>query len=154
MSAAQQAPGPTAALEVSLRIGQRVRHQDFKGKRVTGIVRGLSVDSDDVLHADIALDDAIVIPPRNENDSELRLYHQYVPAHELAPFDEREEMLAGMLTELRAARSYIQASRDNLSDCHRNPVSGKLHPANVCDEDNALLARIDAVIAKATGAAS
>lgn len=92
---------PTASVEISLRIGQRVRHHDFHGKRVTGIVRGLSVGSEDVLHADIALDEAIVIPPINDDDRELRIYRQHVPAHELAPFDEREELIAGMLSLLR-----------------------------------------------------
>lgn len=87
----------TAALEISLRIGQRVRHQDFHGKRVTGVVRGLSVDSEDVLSADIALDEAIVIPPINADDHELRIYRQCVPAHELAAFDERDEVMAELL---------------------------------------------------------
>ena len=86
-----------AALEISLRIGQRVRHQDYQGKRVTGIVRGLSVDSEDVLHADIALDEPIVIPALNEDDHDLPIYRQHVPAHELAPFDEREELIARLL---------------------------------------------------------
>lgn len=90
-----------AKLEISLRIGQRVRHRDYRGKRVTGVVRGLSVDSEDVLHADIALDEAIVIPPINEDDRECRIHRQHVPAHELAPFDEREELIEGMLGLLR-----------------------------------------------------
>ena len=91
----------SAALEISLRIGQHVRHRDYQGKRVTGVVRGLSVDGEDVLHAEIALDDAIVIPPINSDDHELRIYRQCVPAHELAPFDEREELIAGMVALLR-----------------------------------------------------
>jgi len=91
----------SAAIEISLRIGQRVRHHDFHGKRVTGVVRGLTVDSEDVLHADIALDAPIVIPALGEGDRELQIYRQHVPAHELAPFDEREELIAGMVGLLR-----------------------------------------------------
>jgi hypothetical protein len=101
VSAAQHTPGPAASLEITLRIGQRVRHHDFHGKRVTGIVRGLSVDGEDVLHADIALDDAIVIPPINSGDHELRIYRQHVPAHEVCPFDDRDELIGDMLGLLR-----------------------------------------------------
>lgn len=114
MNAAQHTPGPGPGLEISLRIGQRVRHQDFHGKRVTGIVRGLSVDSEDVLHADIALDEAIVIPPINEDDHELRIYRQHVPAHELAPFDEREELIAGMREAAEAVAAFIGGAKDRL----------------------------------------
>lgn len=96
---------PSASLEISLRIGQHVRHQDYRGKRVTGVVRGLTVDSSDVLHADLALDEAIVIPPINPDDHECRIYRQHVPAHELAPFDEREELIG----ELRRALESLMA---------------------------------------------
>ena len=123
------------ALEISLRIGQRVRHQeDFKGKRVTGVVRGLSVDGNDVLHADIALDNAIVIPPIGESDHELRIYRQHVPAHELAPFDEREELIAGMLQLLQEVQN---GSYD------ADPI-----------QHNNWLGRVDTAIAKAAGSAA
>lgn len=106
MSAATRTPGPLASIEISLRIGQHVRHRDFHGKRVTGVVRGLSVE-EDVLHADLALDDAIVIPPIDADDHELRIYRQHVPAHELAPFDEREELIAQLLDAARAAEAVL-----------------------------------------------
>lgn len=118
MTAPKHTQVPTATLEISLRIGQRVRHQDFKGKRVTGIVRGFSVDTEDVLHADIALDEAIVIAPLDANDHEVRIYRQHVPAHELAPFDEREELIATLLDAARAAevvlgrQKWIEGSTD------------------------------------------
>lgn len=99
--------GPLASLEISLRIGQRVRHHDFHGKRVTGVVRGLSVDGENVLHADIALDEAIVIPPINADDHELRIHRQHVPAHELAPFDERDELIGGLLEAAQAAEAVL-----------------------------------------------
>lgn len=131
-----------AAIEISLRIGQRVRHQeDYKGKRVTGIVRGFSVDSDDVLHADIALDEAIVIPPLNETDHEIRIYRQHVPAHELAPFDEREELIAEMLAALQAEREWRE--RD---------AAGALDPE--WDYERMVGDRRRAAIAKATGSPS
>jgi hypothetical protein len=106
------AHAPDAGAEVSLRIGQRVRHRDYKGQRITGVVRGLSVDGEDVLHADIALDAAIVIPPLGDDDHELRIYRQHVPAHELAPFDEREELVTEMLAALRLAAEAMGGSTD------------------------------------------
>lgn len=90
-----------AALEISLRIGQHVRHRDYQGKRVTGVIRGLSLDSEGVLCADVALDEAIVFPPIEGADYETRIHRQCVPVQELAPFDEREELIAGMLALLR-----------------------------------------------------
>lgn len=53
MSAANTTPALSmdAGVEISLRIGQRVRHHDFHGKRVTGVVRGLSVDSEELIAA-------------------------------------------------------------------------------------------------------
>jgi hypothetical protein len=56
-----------------------------------------------------------------------------------------------MLQELRAARAYIQKQCNCLHDSHVNPSTGKLVPADVMDEDLALLRRIDAAIAAATG---
>lgn len=88
-----------AGIEISLRIGQHVRHRDYKGERVTGLVRGLSIDSDSVLQADITLDAPIIIPARSPDDDEIRIWRQSVPAHELTPFDDRDELIA----ELRLA---------------------------------------------------
>ncbi|WPG35156.1 hypothetical protein [Variovorax sp. EBFNA2] len=98
MSAAQDTPGH--GIVISLHIGQRVRHRDYKGQRVTGIVHGLSLDSDRVLEADIVLDAPIVVPARNEEDRALSIWRQHVPAHELAPFDDRDELIAEMLAAL------------------------------------------------------
>jgi hypothetical protein len=91
-----------AGVALNLTIGQRVRHRDYKGQRVTGTVRGLSIDADRVLEADIVLDAPIVIPARGPDDREVSIWHQRVPAHELAPFDEREELIAGLLSSLQA----------------------------------------------------
>lgn len=92
-----------AGLEVSLRLGQRVRHLDYKGQRVTGVVRGLSIDGRSVL-ANIALDAPIVIPARGSADGDISIWHQNVPAVELTPFDDRDELLAEALTALRHAQ--------------------------------------------------
>lgn len=86
-----------AGIEISLRIGQRVRHRDYMGERVTGEVRGLSIDSERVLHADITLDAPIIIPARNAEDREIRIWHQLVPALELSPFDDRDELIANLM---------------------------------------------------------
>jgi hypothetical protein len=88
-----QGPG----VEISLHIGQHVRHGDYKGERVTGEVRGLSLDRANVLHADITLDAPIIIPARNADDREIHIWHQTVPAHELAPFDARDELIANLM---------------------------------------------------------
>lgn len=98
MSAANRAP-ESGCIEISLRIGQHVRHRDYKGERVTGIVSGLSLDSDRVLQADIVLDAPIIIPARDADDREIRIWRQHVPVHELRPFDDRDELIA----ELRLA---------------------------------------------------
>lgn len=138
MSAAKHTVGPLASLEISLRIGQRVRHHDVHGKRVTGVVRGLCVD-EDVLHADIVLDEAIVIPPINADDHELRIYRQHVPAHELAPFDEREELIAQLLDAARATEAVLGRQKW---------LAGSTDPEAVA------LFKLRAAIAKATGSGS
>lgn len=90
-----------AAFELSIHIGQRVRHQDYKGQRVTGVVRALSVE-DRAVMADIVLDAPIVIEPLNDGDVPINIHRQHVPAHELAAFDERDELIAQMLAALEA----------------------------------------------------
>lgn len=97
MSAVQNTP--SCGVEISLRIGQHVRHRDHLGQRVTGVVHGLLIDSDRVLQADMVLDAPIIIPARNADDREISIWRQHVPAHELAPFDDRDELIA----ELRLA---------------------------------------------------
>lgn len=91
-----------AAVNLSLCIGQHVRHRDFDGRRVTGIVKGLSINSDRVLEAHVVLDAAIVIPAHGPNDSPIQLWHQHVPAIELTPFDESDALIAEMLKALQA----------------------------------------------------
>jgi hypothetical protein len=120
-----------AGIALNLTIGQRVRHRDYKGQRVTGTVRGLSIAPDRVLDVDILLDAPIVIPASGLDDREVSIWHQRVPAHELAPFDEREELIAGLLSSLQA----LLAAMDDGSD-----------------EPELVAAR--AAVAKATGATS
>lgn len=136
MSAAH-APGPQAGIALALRIGQHVRHRDYNGKRVTGTVRGISVD-DRGLQADIVLDAPIVIPARSADDREISIWHQHVPAHDLTPFDDRDELIAEMLAALRISERALSA----LS-----------HPDCAADSDGPLYSA-RAAIAKATGAAS
>lgn len=88
-----------AGIELCIRIGQRVRHQDYSGQRVTGMVQGLSIDSERVLQADIVLDAPIIISASGDFP-ETRIHRQYLPAHELAVFDERDELIAEMLVTL------------------------------------------------------
>ncbi len=89
-----------AGVALNLYIGQRVRHcHDFKGRRVVGVIRALSL-SEDVLHAEIGLDEALVIDPVGSMERPIHLYRQNVPAHELAPFDERDEQIAQLLATL------------------------------------------------------
>lgn len=89
-----------ASVEMSFRIGQHVRHRDYKGQRVTGVVRGLSVDSEQGLLVDIVLDAPIVIPA-GDGFAAISIYHQHAQAHEFAPFDERDELIAEMLAALQ-----------------------------------------------------
>lgn len=86
-------------VELSLRIGQRVRHiHDHRGQRVTGRVIGMTLNSDAGLSVDVALDAPIVIPPISPDDRAISLYRQCVPAHELAAFDERDELVEELLS--------------------------------------------------------
>lgn len=93
-------------LSLNLSIGQRVRHHGYNGTRVTGVVRGISVSSERVLEADIVLDAPIVIPARGEGDREIRIWHQHLAAHELAPFDDRDEVIAELRAALQAMLDY------------------------------------------------
>lgn len=104
----------SAGVEISLRIGQRVRRSDYAGKRVTGVIRGLSVDSDQGLMATITLDAPIVIPALGADDREVSIWNQHVSAHELSPFDERDELMAEMLAALQRAADLL--ARDGKHD--------------------------------------
>lgn len=59
-----------------------------------------------------------------------------------------------LLAALTEARASVQANRDSLYECHFQPHTGDVDAAgrDAVDEDDALLSRIDAAIAKATGA--
>jgi hypothetical protein len=105
----QPATRVEAGVELSLRIGQQVRHRDYQGKRVTGVLRGLSFDSEGVLMGDIVLGAPIVIPPSEIGDREISIWRQHVPAQELAPFDDRDEAI-DVLTAL--ARRVARLNRD------------------------------------------
>lgn len=85
-------------IAMALAIGQHVRHRDYKGRRVTGTVTALAVE-DRALMATIALDHPIVIQAGEQQP--LDLWSQHVPAHELSPFDARDELIAEMLEALR-----------------------------------------------------
>lgn len=129
----------SAGVEISIHIGQRVRHQDYKGQRVTGVVIGLSIE-DRALMVDVALDAPIVIPPLSGEDRAVNIYRQHVPAHELAPFDEREELIAELVsavTTLRDVSRAMEAENDS-----EKPTEEEYQQA---------LAAADAAIAKATG---
>lgn len=91
-----------AGVEISLRIGQRVRHRDCKGRRVTGTVRALAIE-DRELMVTIALDEPIVIPA-SDDIRQIDIYTQHVPAHELAPFDDRDELIAELVAALSRCR--------------------------------------------------
>lgn len=126
-----------AGIEMSLRIGQHVRNRDHLGARFTGRVRGLSIDIERVLQADIVLDAPIVIPARDAGDRDISIWHQHVPAHELTPFDERDELLAEALVALRDLVAHF--------DDHDGNNSEPGCPA--CD----VVAAARSVIAKLTG---
>lgn len=140
MSAAQHASG--AGIEISLRLGQRVRHSnDYKGQRVTGTVQSISLDGG-VLVVVIALDQPIIIPARGDS-REIRLHSQCVPAHEVAPFDEREELLQGLLAALQALHGVF--THMALDEEHQRPTEA---------EYQAAMATAAALIAEATGSAA
>ena len=112
-----------------LHIGQRVRYQDYKGERVIGTVRALAIE-DQALMATIGLDRPIVVPAGHGYRS-IDIHTQHVPAHELVPFDDRDELMAKMLAALIA-------------------LTTPPHDAAIATN----YANARAVIAKATGAAS
>jgi ribulose 1,5-bisphosphate synthetase/thiazole synthase len=64
---------PSAGVDMRLRIGQRVRHTDYKGQRVTGVVYGLSIEHDRGLMVDCRLDAPIVIPA-DEHGAEIKIW--------------------------------------------------------------------------------
>ncbi len=121
-----------------LRVGQRVRHTDYKGQRVTGVVYGLSIDSEQGLMVDCVLDEPIVMPATAYCE-EVKLYRQYAQAHEFTAFDERDELVEELTKAL-----------DILRDCLENSIELLGH--DPADDARVKLAR--AAIAKATGSAA
>ena len=120
-----------AGAEISLRIGQRVSHGEFKGRRVTGIVRGLNISDERGITAIVLLDEPIVIPPHVEGDREIRITWQTIEAHELTPFDARDELigdLLGALISLRDAPGPSVAGFKGWSPVYKQAIA-KAHAA-------------------------
>jgi hypothetical protein len=129
------APAPLCISQRVLYIGLRVRHHDFNGRRVTGVVHGLALD-DGRLMVDCALDAPIVIAG-DEHHGPIHLHRQYAPAHEFSPFDERDELIAELAEALQ-----------------RLDRRGRLNDSGCTDEaGNADLRYARAALAKATGGA-
>lgn len=131
-----------AEMRVSLAIGQRVRHTDFRRKRVTGVVHGMSIEAERGLMVTVLLDEPIVIPPIAgiDGDRETLIHWQTAQAHEFAPFDERDELIAELINALR--------DLEGIAGCLEATCEG-----DKGTRDNAIdAARI--ALAKATGSAS
>lgn len=137
-----------AGLALCLRIGQRVRLADFKGRRVTGKVQGLSIDSDRVLQADIGLDKPIVIDVDGERP--IDIWRQNVAAHEVSPFDERDEQVEALLEALRTLRKACDAVQPFAGTIAAHTVHEALDVRAFIDA----VAGADAAIAKVTGSAT
>lgn len=126
----------------SLHIGQHVRHHDHKGTRVTGVVCGLMLDEGGQLVADIVLDAPIIIPARG-GFSETRIHRQHLPAHELAPFDDRDELISELLAVARKCEQRLAAQKWVTDG-----------PREALGPEAVLLVDLRAVIAKAAESAS
>lgn len=108
-----------SAAAFNLRIGQRVHHREHEGRRVTGVVHGLNIESERGLVVTILLDTPIVIPNYGEGDREISIHWQTAQAHEFQPFDERDEQIAEMLQALEAmeyefGRTYLPGSSNGV----------------------------------------
>lgn len=155
-----------------LRLGQRVRHTDYHGQRVTGVIVGLTLDHERGLMVDCALDEPIVIPAMGDFAA-TPIHRQYAQAHEFTPFDERDEQIAQLraavasyqrlcnaapylMDAVRAARACIQQDRVALADAHMNPATNTVDDegaAGVAEYD-AVLQQIDAAIQRCEGGAA
>lgn len=89
-----------------LRVGQRVRHTDHLGQRVTGVIYGLSVCHERGLMVDCRLDAPIVIPS-DEHSPSISIWNQYGQAHEFTAFDERDELVDELVGTLDACRNML-----------------------------------------------
>lgn len=98
-----------------LTIGQHVRHHDYPRRHVAGTVRCLEIE-DNALWATIGLDEPIVIEARNPDERPINIYSQHVPAHELAPFDERDELIAKLIGIARRVDAMLTRQRWMLCD--------------------------------------
>lgn len=96
-----------AGVQMQFRIGQRVRHTDYKGQRVTGVVRALSIDGEQGLMVSIALDTPIVIP-EGPGYAAINIHTRHAQAHEFSPFDERDELIAEMRELLCSVHAIAQ----------------------------------------------
>jgi hypothetical protein len=134
---------PNCGVEISIRIGQRVRHTDYKGQRVTGVVLSLITDQDGALKADVALDAPIIIPA-DQHGPAIDIHRQFAPVHEFTPFDDRDELIAeltGTLVGCRAILRTVLSETSELDDVKRRVLKGRIATAT-------------AAIAKATGSAA
>ena len=131
----------SAGADMSFRIGQRVKHQEYAGKPVTGVVRQLSIDNDRGLLVSIVLDAPIVIPAGN-GFAETKIWNQHAPAHEFSPFDERDELLADLVALVRISIGNIRSLGP----------AGAL--ARVDQPYEEWLRQLEAIYAKATGSAA
>jgi len=104
-----------AGASLAFYIGQHVRHRDYKGRRVTGIVQGLQVDTESGLLLHCVLDEPLVIPA-DQHGPEIRIHHQHAPAHEFTPLDERDELIAELVGTLVAARDTLRTVLDETPD--------------------------------------
>lgn len=127
----------SGGIDLSLRIGQRVRHQDYKGQRVTGVIRTIDIDAERGLMVTINLDAPIVIPA-TEKFREIPIYTQHAPAHEFSPFDERDEVLAALVEAITLQSKAME----------RICLGGE-DPSDVVDDG--LIATVNAALAKADG---
>jgi hypothetical protein len=155
-----------------LSVGQRVRHIDYMGQRVTGVIHGLSVCPERGLMVDCRLDDPIVIPA-DEHSAEIKIWSQHAQAHEFTPFDERDEQIEQLreavaayqrfmhaaphlMEAVKSARACIAQDRQALADTHMNPATNAVDDEGQAglDEYDAVLRQIDAAVALATGSAA
>ncbi|WP_382155368.1 hypothetical protein [Hydrogenophaga sp. ANAO-22] len=102
-----------AGISIDLRIGQHVRHRDYKGKRVTGVVHSLSVDREQGLMVEIILDEPIVID--GDGERPINIHRQYAPAHEFQPFDDRDELIAELRLACEGLLSCAETGTTSLS---------------------------------------
>lgn len=146
----------SSGVEVSFRIGQRVRHLFSTSQRVTGVVHGMHLEPERGLMLSVALDAPLVIPA-TEDYLEVRLHWQTAPAHEFTPFDDRDELLAELVVALQGAREWARliAAAPDLLEALSSLASQHSESDLRADPDlHAAVKRARAAIAKATGSAA